>query len=473
MVVQVLLAVQALFLLAPLPATGHVSATTRLSCDPSADSTRLLMAAFNRSHSRVTLAGGRTCVAEPLALVGVQNLTIFLEQGAELQAKRGSQLFGTLLSLDSVTDVTIQGLPAASGSPISAYPADVGDPVDPYAPTAAELTRPALRMWRSDYANASLYAHSEHRHALSLHHCSSITLRSLRLAYSGGDGIYVESVTGGLFTDLTIDHNFRQGMSVIEAHGLVVSDTVFASTRGTAPMAGIDFEPNSPHNSIDGVQISSCKILRNAGAGVQFSLHALTKDTNPLGVNFTDTLIVSPLSICLPGAPGCYTKKPYYRWGILVEAGGPTLPAGVINFNSTAVIDTGHWSSPPVWVEKPYSPQYAALHAKFSNLTIHMIKGGPAVTISAVAPTSGGVTIDGVVVDRQCCPGGGAFLSAQDSGENKVISVSVSDAQVLVNSTDDAATAAAECNATVSADAANNGVAVSPVTCVQAPGRRT
>ena len=233
-------------------------------------------------------------------------------------------------------------------------------------------------------------------------------------------------------------------------------------------MAGIDFEPNSASNTIDGVQISSCKILRNAGAGVQFSLHALTKDTKPLGVAFADTFIVSPLSVCTPGAPGCYTSKPYYRWGILVEGAGATLPAGVINFSSTTVIDTGHWSSPPVWVEKPYSSQSAALQANFDNLTINMTRGGPAIAISAVAPSSGGVNIRGVTVNRQCCPGGGAFLTAEDNGQNKLFAVSVSDARVIVNSSDDAAAAAAECNATISADAASNNVVVSAVTCVRA-----
>ena len=34
-------------------------------------------------------------------------------------------------------------------------------------------------------------------------------------------------------------------MSVIAAQGLVVVDSVFAFTRGTAPMAGIDFVSHS------------------------------------------------------------------------------------------------------------------------------------------------------------------------------------------------------------------------------------
>jgi hypothetical protein len=217
-----------------------------IHCSPTADSTSVLAGAFSRSHTTVTLAAGQTCVSEPLVVTGVQNLTLLLEDGAEIQAKRGSQLFGTLLSLESTSGVIIQG--GAPSNRISSSGSTL--PADPYAPSATELARPTLKMWRQDYSNQTLYNHSEHRHALSLHRCSQVTLRNLRFTGSGGDGIYVSGVVGGVFDSLTVDTNFRQGMSIIEAQGLIVVDSVFASTRGTAPMAGIDFVSGmqfSPH----------------------------------------------------------------------------------------------------------------------------------------------------------------------------------------------------------------------------------
>ena len=211
-----------------------------VKCAPAADSTALLMAALNKSHTSVTLTAALTCVTEPLVVTGVQNLTITLEQGAELQAKRGSQLFGVLLRLESTASVTVQGDPAAAAaadngaaSASAAVPPGQGA----YNLTQSELTRPMIRMWREDYADPKLYPHSEHRHALSVHHCSQLTLHNLRLANSGGDGIYIESVVDAKFDLLTVDHNFRQGISVIEAQGLLVADSVFAFTAGTAPMA--------------------------------------------------------------------------------------------------------------------------------------------------------------------------------------------------------------------------------------------
>ena len=205
-----------------------------IECHPTADSTAILADAIGRSHTTVTLAAGRTCVSEPLTIAGVQNLTVTLGAGAQLQAKRGSQLFGKLLSLESVSGVTIQGSPSDDDR-VSELP------TPDHAPSQLELARPALKMWREDYSNQSRYNHSEHRHALSIHGCSQVTLRNLRLTGSGGDGIYVESLVGGVFDSLTVDSNFRQGMSIIAAQGLLVVDSVFSGTRGTAPMAGIDF----------------------------------------------------------------------------------------------------------------------------------------------------------------------------------------------------------------------------------------
>ena len=63
---------------------------------------------------------------------------------------------------------------------------------------------------------------------------AQVTLHNLRLTNGGGDGIYVLAARGSRFSCITSDHNYRQGMSIIGAQGLVVSDSVFAFTRGTA-----------------------------------------------------------------------------------------------------------------------------------------------------------------------------------------------------------------------------------------------
>jgi len=438
-----------------------------IECHPTVDSTPLLTKAFSISHTIVTLAAGQTCVSEPLMITGVKNLTVILEAGSEIQAKRGSKLFGKLLSLESVTGVIIQG-----GVPSTLVGGTLMDkpPLDPYAPSDTELARPALKMWRQDYSNQSLYNHSEHRHALSIHGSSQVTIRNLRLTGSGGDGIYVESINQGLLSQVLVDSHFRQGMSIISAQGLLVVDSVFAFTRGTAPMAGIDFEPNSNQQPLSGIEFRSCRVLRNAGAGVQFSLHAYSSKSKAMDVHFNDTLIVGPFKPCVPSAPDCYlpsrlTKpaKSYYRWGVLVE-GASTLPRGSVSFANTAVVDTPGWSLPVVWVEK--AANEGSFDVSFTNLTVNMSNGGPAIAISATFPTSGGVSMDGVTINRQCCVGGSPFLTAKNSGVNQLVNVGVRNVSVRLNNNDTQQQAKIACNATLSTNASSSNVTVSDVTCV-------
>jgi hypothetical protein len=54
-----------------------------------------------------------------------------------------------------------------------------------------------------------------------------------------GDGFYVSDASNVTFCGVT--RNRRQGLSVIEADGLVVLNSVFQNTGGTRPGAGIDF----------------------------------------------------------------------------------------------------------------------------------------------------------------------------------------------------------------------------------------
>ncbi len=57
-------------------------------------------------------------------------------------------------------------------------------------------------------------------------------------------------------------------MSIIEADGLLVLNSVFQNTHGTRPSAGIDFEPNQESQEISNVCVENSKFLDNAGAGI-------------------------------------------------------------------------------------------------------------------------------------------------------------------------------------------------------------
>jgi hypothetical protein len=83
-----------------------------------------------------------------------------------------------------------------------------------------------------------------------------------------GDGFYVQDAQDVRFCGVTADANRRQGLSIIQADGLLVLNSVFKNTHGTRPSAGIDFEPDKEEQEIVNVRIIGSKFLDNAGGGI-------------------------------------------------------------------------------------------------------------------------------------------------------------------------------------------------------------
>lgn len=83
-----------------------------------------------------------------------------------------------------------------------------------------------------------------------------------------GDGFYVTEPNRGItFCHVVADHNRRQGMSITGADGIVVRNSVFRNTQGTAPQCGIDVEPN-PGETVTNLQILDCTVTGNHGGGI-------------------------------------------------------------------------------------------------------------------------------------------------------------------------------------------------------------
>ena len=83
-----------------------------------------------------------------------------------------------------------------------------------------------------------------------------------------GDGFYVQDAEDVRFCGVTADANRRQGLSIIQADGLLVLNSVFKNTHGTRPAAGIDFEPDKEEQEITNVRIVGSKFLDNEGGGI-------------------------------------------------------------------------------------------------------------------------------------------------------------------------------------------------------------
>lgn len=265
-----------------------VRISQRFGYDP-ADSTRFLQAALDSGER--TLIVDRQAgdwFARPLQLKGRSDLTILFEDGARIVAKRGEfkNPYVALLTFDCCTNVVIRGV-----SP----------------------ERCGFRMWHDDYCtrdkgkpNAQGYMWSEWRHGLSFLSCANVTLERISSNESGGDGLYV-STTGRrgstpgsgapcanfVIRNCIFDHNNRQGVSVIGVRGFLMEDTVLSNTFGTAPAAGIDFEPNHADESISGIVVRRCRAVSNEGNGFEFYMGQYDGTSEPPDALFEDCISVS------------------------------------------------------------------------------------------------------------------------------------------------------------------------------------
>ena len=146
-----------------------------------------------------------------------------------------------------------------------------------------------LRMHRSDY-DAPPYEKAEWRHVLSLRGCTNVLVEGLTLMESGGDGIYLgagrnrEPNVDVIIRNVVCDRNYRQGISVITARRLLIEKVILRGTAGTPPAAGIDFEPNHPHELLVDCVMRDCLIEDNQGLGIHLYLGNLNADSEPVSV---------------------------------------------------------------------------------------------------------------------------------------------------------------------------------------------
>ena len=260
------------------------------------DSTRFIQAALDSGAKKVVFDRQKSSwVAQPLW--ARSDTEIVFEEGVELLAKRGefhAVRGACLLSLECVSNVTVRGVGKGG----------------------------RLRMWIKDY-HTSKYRRSEWRHALNILSSSNVTVEKMAFVESGGDGIYLgEKGHGRPNRDITIrdcvcDANNRQGISVITVDGLLIERTVMSNTYGTNPKAGIDFEPNSPHQTLRRIVMRDCLSKGNHGKGYEFYLAKFTGDTAPV-----DALIENCRSIG------------DHRGGFMLSMGkidpGRTVPGGTV-----------------------------------------------------------------------------------------------------------------------------------------------
>lgn len=225
------------------------------------DATAALQGAIDSGARKVIVDNvGKTWFVNKIKLVSHQE--IFFEKGVVVQAKRGAfkGRNDSLFTGTAVTEVSLMGAGAT------------------------------LKMWKEDYDDTEKYAHAEWRNVLAFRSSAKVRIEGLTLADSGGDGIYLGVSKPGVpcsdfvIKDVICDNNYRQGISVISARNLLIENTVLKNTGGTAPSAGIDFEPNAPTEELTNCVMRNCVSENNEGMAYHFYLRHLSKTSKPVSI---------------------------------------------------------------------------------------------------------------------------------------------------------------------------------------------
>ncbi len=234
------------------------------------DSTEFLQKAIN-SGVRKLIVDRQSSPWVTRPLTGVSNQEIVFESGTQLVALKGA-FHGEsdcLLTFDQCRNITIRGAKQDGGK-------------------AAQIL-----MHKDDYQSAA-YSKSEWRHGISLSGCRNVLIQDLRIAKTGGDGIYLgASWSAGASKDVVIrrvdcDDNHRQGISVISAENLLIENCRLRNTKGTDPQAGIDFEPNSPTDVLLNCVLRKCVAEGNGGTGYQICPQMMSSKSKPISITLED-----------------------------------------------------------------------------------------------------------------------------------------------------------------------------------------
>ena len=127
---------------------------------------------------------------------------------------------------------------------------------------------------------------------ISIRGSENIRILNAEISNCWGDGIYIGSTPemnyckNVTLENVTCDGNRRQGISVISVKGLYGDNVYLLNTKGTAPEAGIDFEPNYNTEFLQDIHFKGLKTENNNGSGMLIMLQAFQGNHEKVNATF-------------------------------------------------------------------------------------------------------------------------------------------------------------------------------------------
>lgn len=174
------------------------------------------------------------------------NTKIFFQKNSLLKLYSSKKSSYAVLKLDGVSDVSIY------------YPNIVGDRKRHLGKTGQW----GMGIWINNSRNVKIFAP--------------------KIVDCWGDGIYLgnegkkapnENI---LITNGILDNNRRNGISIISGRNIEINNVFISNTNGHNPQSGIDIEPNSNEDILEGINLLNIETFNNTMNGIVVSIGNLS-----------------------------------------------------------------------------------------------------------------------------------------------------------------------------------------------------
>jgi Ca2+-binding RTX toxin-like protein len=185
-------------------------------------------------------------------------------------------------------------------------------------------------------------------HIIGIRGTDNYTISGLTLTGAGGDGIIIDAYSygqpiptpnklnysaNGLIDNVTAINNRRNGLSIISAQNLLVTNSKFINTSGENPANGIDVEPDFSYNRLSNIIIKNVDLSDNQGHGLGLIVSALDNNSTPISIN------IDGATIDRNGATGI--KIGAYDAPNYPNSNNPnSTPNGAINISNVTIAGT-------------------------------------------------------------------------------------------------------------------------------------
>jgi hypothetical protein len=276
------------------------------------------------------------------------NKTIVFRPGVVVQAKPGSFLDNTRPMIRAVLVENVKFIGQGDGA-----------------------ERATFRMNKQEYNTL------EFGHALDISGVTNFHVQGLRFTGAGGDGLYIAGAApagksyseNGIVRDIVADNNRRQGLSILSVKDLVVEDSVFQNTKGTAPSAGIDLEPDQASERLQNIQFNNLEFRNNDGAGLKMALGNLDESSIPVSITANNLWIENNQGSGIALQLWASGNEPQ------------TMVDGTIKIQNTQIISSGGKSkiedySSGILLQEMPGPTYDANNLKINLEQVSIVNSG-------------------------------------------------------------------------------------------------